>query len=83
MIDLFTDYQARVRIVHVEAPAAVWRERNAGRERGRVPDAAMERMLERGDVPDVTEAAEVEWWRSGANGFCRAPLAAGDDTVVA
>lgn len=71
LIDLFTDYRARTRIVHVEAAsAALWRERNAARERP-VPEHAMDRMLERWDVPDVTEAAAVEWWRSGAQRFCR------------
>ncbi|MBS1834690.1 MAG: AAA family ATPase [Acidobacteria bacterium] len=68
LIDLFTDYYARTRIVHVEAASpALWWERNAARERP-VPGPAMERMLERWDVPDVTEAAKVEWWRSGEDG---------------
>ncbi|MBM3795428.1 MAG: hypothetical protein FJW31_15495 [Acidobacteria bacterium] len=60
LVDLFTGYRARVRIVHVEAPAAVLWERNDGRERT-VPAAAIERMLNRWEVPVVTEAPIVAW----------------------
>lgn len=58
-IDLFADYNARVRIVHLEAPPEVLRERNVGRPRP-VPDKAVQRMIERWEVPDLTEAHEVE-----------------------
>ena len=58
-IDLFADYNARVRIVHMEAPPEVLRQRN--RERSApVPDKAVQRMIERWEVPDLTEAHEVE-----------------------
>ncbi|MCA9550193.1 MAG: AAA family ATPase [Myxococcales bacterium] len=60
LVRLFTDYRAHVRIVYVEAPRSVWLARNAAREAA-VPAAALERMLERWEVPDVTEAHEVEW----------------------
>lgn len=70
LVELFTGYRARVRIVHVEASyAALW-ERNNGRERT-VPPAAIERMLERWEVPGVTEAPVVEWWENGEAGLRR------------
>lgn len=60
LVSLFTDYGARVRIVYVESP---WREllaQNRGRAR-RVPVAAIEAMLRRWEVPDLTEAHRVEY----------------------
>ncbi len=58
-IDLLADYNARVRIVHLEAP----RQELAARNRQRtdpVPDKVIARMLERWETPDLTEAHEVE-----------------------
>lgn len=63
LIDLFTDYHARVRIVHVESPYRMLFERNAGRVRA-VPRQAIEEMLDIQEVPDVTEAPMVEWWEN-------------------
>ena len=60
LVALCTDYGARVRIVYVESP---WREllsQNRARER-RVPEAAIEGMLSRWEVPDATEAHRVEY----------------------
>ena len=65
LIDLFVPYGARVRIVYVEAPYDQLFERNALRER-KVPAQAIERMLDRWEVPDVTEAPVVEWWQNGS-----------------
>ena len=61
LIDLFTDYHARVKIVHIEAPAHSLFTRVDKRER-HVPHPAIERMLDRWDIPDPTEAPAVEWW---------------------
>lgn len=61
LVDLFTGYNARVKIVHIEAPAHSLFSRVDKRER-HVPHPAIERMLERWDIPDPTEAPIVEWW---------------------
>ena len=53
-------YRARVRIVYVEAPAALLRARNEGRDRP-VPAAVMERLLGRWEFPDLTEAHDLTW----------------------
>src|SRR5262249_22033933 len=58
-LKLFASYHARMRIVYLEAPADVMAERM--RRRGRVvPARVIERMLERWEVPDRTEAHAVE-----------------------
>lgn len=54
------DYGARVRMVYVEAPAAVQRQQNRGRP-ACVPPAAMERIFRQWQVPDTTEAHTLEW----------------------
>jgi predicted kinase len=64
LIDLFTDYGARVRIVYVEAGVGRLFQQNRNREAA-VPEDALQRMMERWEVPDVTEADEVEWWVDG------------------
>ena len=61
LVDLFTDYHARVRIVHVETPCQSLFTRNDQRPR-RVPHSAIERMLNRWEVPDPAEAPIVQWW---------------------
>jgi putative nucleotidyltransferase with HDIG domain len=59
-IGLFATYNARVRIVYVEAPAAaLWRQ-NRDREET-VPASVIRAMMERWEVPDLTEAHEVIW----------------------
>ncbi len=63
LIDLFTDYGARVRIVHLEAPSSELFRRNEGRAQV-VPRDAMDAMLDRWEVPDCTEAPDVEWWEN-------------------
>ncbi len=57
---LFADYNARVRIIYLEAAPDVLDARNA-RRKDPVPGKALARMLERWEVPDLTEAHEVEW----------------------
>ena len=58
-IDLFAAYGARVRIVYVESPAARLFEQNRDRDRI-VPESVVERLLGRWEVPDLTEAHEVD-----------------------
>ena len=64
LIDLLTAYRAQVRIVYVETlPEALFRQ---NRERSNpVPAAAIERMLDRWQVPSPIEAQEVEYWIEG------------------
>jgi predicted kinase len=58
-IDLFAAYHARVRILAIEAPDALRRERNLARAVP-VPEAVVDRMVERWEPPDPTEAPLVE-----------------------
>lgn len=58
IVNLGLDYGARVRVVHVEAPATTLFERNRERPYP-VPQAVLERMLKRWDPPDPTEAHEI------------------------
>jgi predicted kinase len=64
LIDLLTAYRAQVRIVYVEvSPDALFRQ---NRERpDPVPAVAVERMLDRWQVPSPIEAQEVEYWVEG------------------
>lgn len=58
-IDLCADYGARIRLVYVEAPATRLFEQNRAREHP-VPMSAIERLIGRWEVPDLTEAHRVE-----------------------
>lgn len=58
LIDLFVTYGARVKIVYIEKPYEVWRKQNREREFA-VPDAVLDTMLARLDIPQLTEAHEV------------------------
>jgi predicted kinase len=58
-IDLCADYGARIRLVYVEVPATTLLVQNREREHA-VPEQAIERLLQRWEVPDLTEAHQVE-----------------------
>jgi predicted kinase len=58
-IRLAADYDARVRVVYVETPPDVLYRQNAQRPRP-VPEAVIERLLERWEVPDASEAHRVD-----------------------
>jgi len=58
-VRLFAGYGARVRIVYVEVPAATLFSRNRQRA-APVPEAVIERLLQRWEVPDRTEAHQLE-----------------------
>jgi predicted kinase len=63
LIDLFAAYHARIRIVYLDAPWDVILRRNQEREAS-VPEPVIARMLRKLEVPDLTEAHEVDWvWR--------------------
>ncbi len=59
-IRLFHDYNARIRIVYVEVPNEQLYHQNQTRKR-KVPDKVIERLLERWETPDCTEAHRVEY----------------------
>jgi predicted kinase len=63
LIDLFTSYHARVRIVYVEAPFDEMMRRNATRP-NQVPEAVLYHLMRKLEVPDLTEAHMVEWVES-------------------
>jgi AAA domain len=58
-ISLCAAYNARVRIIYVEAGAAALAERNRSRKLG-VPPEVINRLLARWEPPDLTEAHQVE-----------------------
>ncbi len=60
LIDLFAAYHARVRIVYVETTAALHGEQNRHRP-SPVPELVIERLRDRWDVPDLTEAHQVDY----------------------
>jgi hypothetical protein len=64
MFSGFQTYDARIRMVYVEASHDLLQARNRDRI-AVVSDAAMERILDRWEVPDPTEAQQVEWWING------------------
>jgi len=64
LIDLFANYQARVKIVYLEATHDRLHQQNQARE-AVVPQTAIDRMMDRWEVPDATEATRVEWWENG------------------
>ncbi|HSO39215.1 MAG TPA: AAA family ATPase [Labilithrix sp.] len=55
---IFADYGARIRIVYVEVPEPTLRAQNRGR-RAPVPEHVLDSLLEKWEVPDLTEAHEV------------------------
>ncbi|MGI9414357.1 MAG: AAA family ATPase [Hyphomicrobiales bacterium] len=67
LIQLFADYRARVRIVHLEAPPERLFARNSARDDA-VPQAAIGRMLDRWEMPDLTECHELQRLSVGGDG---------------
>jgi predicted kinase len=59
-LELFAAYQARLRIVYLEAGPEVLLEQNHNRAKA-VPARVIERLLDRWEVPDRTEAHAVEY----------------------
>ncbi|HEY2669652.1 MAG TPA: AAA family ATPase [Rugosimonospora sp.] len=59
-VGLLADYRARVELIALEAPVDVLRARNRARSHP-VPDAVVDRLIERWETPDPTEAHSVHW----------------------
>ena len=64
LVNLFTDYHARVRIIYVEASVSKLHRQNKDRAEA-VPGAAISRMMDRWEIPTAIEADAVEWWVDG------------------
>ena len=60
LIGLFRDYQAWVRIVYVEATWGELLRRNRARQ-APVPEAVLRRLAEKLEVPDLTEAHDLDY----------------------
>lgn len=60
LIDFFVSYGARVCIVYLDAPLETIMHRNSNRANV-VPDAVINDLLERLEVPDLTEAHTLLW----------------------
>lgn len=59
-INLFAAYNARVRLVYVEAPEERLHEQNRERAAA-VPAEVIRKLIARWEVPDLTEAHNVDW----------------------
>jgi predicted kinase len=59
-IGLIAGYRGRVELVALEAPPQVLRTRNRARPQP-VPEAVVDRLIDRWETPDPTEAHTVEW----------------------
>jgi len=57
-IDLFTSYKAKVKLVYIETSYNEWLRQNANRE-NQVPHTVIMRLLEKLEVPSISEAHEV------------------------
>lgn len=62
LVELFSAYHARVRIVYIEVDQATLFRQNQARSKA-VPVPVIERMLTGWEVPDTTEAQVVEYFR--------------------
>jgi predicted kinase len=60
LIGLFAQYGARVKIVYVEVPYGKLLSQNKNREHA-IPEAALEKMIDKLEPPDITEAHLVEY----------------------
>lgn len=58
LIDLFVSYGAKVKIIYIEKPYNIWRTQNRNREYP-LPECVLDRMLDKLEVPQITEADEV------------------------
>lgn len=58
LVTLFTGYGAKVKIVYIEAPYKEILKRNEERSR-QVPEKVIQKMIEKLEIPDITEAHEV------------------------
>jgi predicted kinase len=60
LVELFTDYGARVKIVYLEVPLDQALQQSHDRQRV-VPTAVIDRFRRRMEIPNCTEAHQLEW----------------------
>ncbi|MFK7808003.1 MAG: AAA family ATPase [Saprospiraceae bacterium] len=59
-VGLFTDYNARVKIIYIEVPYKKLLKQNANREY-KVPEKVIQKLIGKLEIPDVKEAHEIEY----------------------
>ncbi|WP_140918563.1 AAA family ATPase [Limnobaculum xujianqingii] len=64
LINLLVSYKARVRVIYIEVPYVKWKQQNSARIYA-VPDAVMDRMLAKLELPAPEEAHEVIYYIDG------------------
>ena len=65
-IGLFTDYNARVKIIYIEVPYKTLLKQNSDREH-KVPVKVIDKLIGKLELPDFKEAHEVEYIIEGEN----------------
>lgn len=65
-IGLFTDYNARVKIIYIEVPYKTLLKQNANREH-KVPQNVIDKLIGKLEIPDFKEAHEVDYIIEGQN----------------
>ena len=60
LVQLFRDYGASVRVVYLETPYEELLQRNKCRA-GQLPTGVLEKLIDRLEPPDLSEAPEVRW----------------------
>ena len=65
-IGLFTDYNAKVKIIYIEVPYKTLLKQNSDREY-KVPDNVIDKLIGKLEMPDFKEAHEVEYIIEGEN----------------
>jgi len=65
-IGLFTDYNARVKIIYIEVPYKILLKQNSDREL-KVPENVIDKLIGKLEIPDFKEAHEVEYIIEGEN----------------
>lgn len=60
LVELFVSYGAKVKIVYIEKSYELWRNQNRNREYP-LPESVLDKMLGKLEIPQVTEAHEVEY----------------------
>lgn len=61
LINLFAEYKAKITIIYLEVPYQTQQKQNRNREKV-VPQSAVQRMIEKLEIPQVWEAHEVRYY---------------------
>ena len=63
-IGLFSDYNARVKILYIEVPYKTLLKQNADRD-NKVPENVLHKLINKLEIPDIKEAHDVEYFING------------------